>query len=744
MKRMLWIAAILFAACDDSIPGLCKVDSDCVATGPGAVCYSGVCAILADAGAGDAAVSAGDGGPPAGSADGGDAAVPEDAGAGDAALAGDGGPSADAGSDAGAQDAANVVTHTVTAVASAGGSISPASAAVADGATANLVVTANAGYLANVSGCGGSIYASVYTTGAITKDCTVTASFSSAATTLSLNPVAIKTFHFSWGSVATATGYVLLEDPDGASGYTQVARIDEGTSYDLVVPLPKRVNARYLLRACNAGGCADSATVAVSGNLVSAVGYVKASNTGASDKFGFSVALSSDGSTLAVGAPGEGSGATGIGGNQSDNSASESGAVYVFFRSGGNWAQQAYVKASNAEASDHFGRAVALSSDGNTLAVGAMDESSSATGVGGNQSDNSASGSGAVYVFIRSNGNWAQQAYVKASNAEAYDRFGYAVALSTDGNTLAVGADQETSSATGIGGNQSDNSMSESGAVYVFTRSNGAWAQQAYVKASNTGKSDNFGSAVALSSDGTTLAVGAYREASNATGIGGNQSDDSAFASGAVYVFRRNGGPWSQQAYVKGSNTKAGDRFGYAVALSSDGNTLAVGAMGEGSSATGINGSQSGSPAYSSGAVYIFTRSGAAWTQQAYAKASNTEAYDYFGSTVALSSDGNTLAVGATSESSCATGIGGNQADNSASGSGAVYVFTRSGANWNEPVYVKSSNAEAVDWFGSSVALSFDGNLLAVGATYESSGGTGVGGNQADNSASNSGAVYLY
>ena len=98
-----------------------------------------------------------------------------------------------------------------------------------------------------------------------------------------------------------------------------------------------------------------------------------------------------------------------------------------------------------------------------------------------------------------------------------------------------------------------------------------------------------------------------------------------------MYVFIRNDGIWTQQAYIKASNTDAGDRFGGSVRLSADGNTLAVGALGESSSATGVNGDQADNSATQSGAVYIFTRSGASWSQQAYIKASNTDPDDLFG-----------------------------------------------------------------------------------------------------------------
>src|SRR5204862_483895 len=149
----------------------------------------------------------------------------------------------------------------------------------------------------------------------------------------------------------------------------------------------------------------------------------------------------------------------------------------------------------------------------------------------------SAPKAGAAYVFTRTGATWSQQAYVKASNTGAGDRFG-GVALSADGQTLAVGAYSEASAATGIGGNQTDNSAPNAGAAYVFARSGTTWHHQAYVKASNTGAMDGFGWSAALSADGAILVVGAYTESSAATGIGGNQSDNSALNAGAVYVFR--------------------------------------------------------------------------------------------------------------------------------------------------------------------------------------------------------------
>mgnify|MGYP001162052534 CR=1 FL=1 len=213
----------------------------------------------------------------------------------------------------------------------------------------------------------------------------------------------------------------------------------------------------------------------------------------------------------------------------------------------------------------------------------------------------------------------------------------------------------------------------------MSSRIGGVWGQEAYLKASNTDSGDFFGSHVTLSGD--TLVVGAPDEDSNATGVNGNQANNSAFDSGAAYVFTRTGGIWKQEVYLKASNTDAGDLFGGSVALSGD--TLVVGAQSDDSNATGVNGNQMDNSAVDSGAAYLFTRTGGVWSQQAYLKASNTGGTllnmgtlqgDQFGSRVALS--GNTLAVGAVPEDSAATGVNGNQADNSTFNSGAAYVFT--------------------------------------------------------------------
>ncbi len=458
--------------------------------------------------------------------------------------------------------------------------------------------------------------------------------------------------------------------------------------------------------------------------------YVKASNTGSLDVFGAAAAISGD--TVVVSSFREDSVATGIGGNQTDNTATDAGAVYVFVRSGTTWTQQAYLKASNTGAGDQFGNAVAISGD--TIVVGANGEDSIATGINGNQTDNSALSAGAAYVFTRSGTTWTQQAYLKASNTGAGDQFGNAVAIS--GDTIIVGAYFEDSAATGVNGNQADNSVTDCGAAYVFTRSGTTWTQQAYLKGSSASLSDQFGISVGISGD--TVVVGDYGDDSNATGINGNSADNSSADSGAAFVFVRSGTTWTQQAYLKPSNTGAGDLFGISSAI--DGNTIVIGSIREDSNATGINGTQTDNSATDAGAAYVYTRSGAVWSQQAYLKPTNTGANDNFGYAVAVSGD--TIVVGAKLEDSASTGVNGDQTSNAASDSGAAYVFVRGGGTWLQQAYLKASNTGATDGFGYAVGLA--GGTVVVGAPTEDSVATGIGGNQADNTSTDSGAAYIF
>jgi hypothetical protein len=301
-----------------------------------------------------------------------------------------------------------------------------------------------------------------------------------------------------------------------------------------------------------------------------------------------------------------------------------------------------------------------------------------------------------VYVFARSGSTWTQQAYVKSATVEAGDLFGFSVALSFDGNTLAAAAFNEDGSGRTINPSH-DNRAGESGAVFVFTRQNSSWSQQAYIKASRSEVSDGFGFATAISDDGNTLAVGAADEACLTPGVDPPGCADDAppmrganIWVGAAYVFVRNGTTWTEQAFIKANNARPYNSFGVRLALSGDGNTLAVTAPLEDNVGQGVRPpmiQQFLQPVYlnpwrerrnqaeESGAAYLFTRSGGKWTAGAYVKGSNTEEGDEFGSTVALSGNGRTMVVGAHQEDSAARGIGGNQADNSGDDSGAAYVF---------------------------------------------------------------------
>lgn len=494
------------------------------------------------------------------------------------------------------------------------------------------------------------------------------------------------------------------------------------TSYDHVVALYLRVNAQYILQACDGSTCVDSNTVSVSGNLAAAIGYIKASNTGAGDQFSKSIALSGDGLTLAVGADQESSDAKGINGDQSSNAAPSSGAVYVFIRNGNSWTSQAYVKASNTDARDHFGISVALSQDGNTLAVGATGESSNATTINGDQLNNSSS-SGAAYVFSRTDTTWSQQAYIKAHNTvRTQDVFGYSVALSNDGNTLAVSDPNENSDAKGIDGSANNILAALSGATYVYTRNVSTWSRQAYIKASDATAGDTFGNQISLSGDGNTLAVAAVAKAVTPSG-----STTAVTGAGAVYLFSRNSSTWSQQTIVTAGTVTANQAFGTGLDLAGDGKTLAVGTQLD--------------------TAYVFSLSNGNWSQEAALNAPTISTTDHeYGSGISLTADGNLLAISRTSDSGVAKGINGdpNVTSGLTAGSGAVFTFARSATQWTQQAYIKAPNTDLRDYFGKPICLSDDGKTLAIGALSEDSTATNINGDQASNTASDAGAVYLY
>ncbi|MBK8465149.1 MAG: alpha/beta hydrolase [Chloracidobacterium sp.] len=460
-------------------------------------------------------------------------------------------------------------------------------------------------------------------------------------------------------------------------------------------------------------------------------------------QFGYSVAVSGD--TAVVGALFENSCNTGVNSTPFQG-CSGAGAAYVFTRNAGVWTQQAYLKPAavgTTQISDLFGYSVAISGD--TVVVGANGEDSGTTGVNSTANEG-ANGSGAAYVFTRSAGVWTQQAYLKPAVVGASqfgDQFGVSVGVS--GDTIVVGAWQEDGSTTGVNSTPNDTGGTNfnSGAAYVFTRSAGAWTQQAYLKPAAVGTTqevDYFGRSVAVSGD--TVLVGANGEASDTTGVNSTPNESSALA-GAAYVFTSSAGVWTQQAYLKPAavgTTQTGDSFGYSVAVSGD--TLVVGAVSEDSSTTGVNGTPNESST-DSGAAYVFTRNASVWTQQAYLKPAavgTTQAGDGFGVAVAI--EGDTVLVGASAEDSNTTGVNSTPNESSAL-AGAAYVFTSSAGIWTQQAYLKPAAVGATqsnDRFGGSVAV--DGDTVIVGAYGEDSNTTGV--NSTPNESSGAaGAAYV-
>ena len=351
------------------------------------------------------------------------------------------------------------------------------------------------------------------------------------------------------------------------------------------------------------------------------------------DGFGGSLALSAAGDTLVVGASYESSAATGVNGDENNTQAMLAGAAYVFRSSGDSWARVAYLKASNTEQLDEFGT-VAISGDGNTVAVGAIGESSNATGVDGDQSNNLATQSGAVYVFTTDGTTWRQDAYLKASNTNAQDAFGYALALSSDGTTLAVGAPEEDTAATGIDGSQGGRGQPESGAVYLFRRTQAGWAQTAYVKASNTHATAHFGSSVSLS------ALGDHARGRRALRAERWQQPPRHVAGGCrrrVPVRVR----WQRVVATPVSQGRSSGRDGDRLRQRGERSSRAMAR----SSPSATTGDDSG--ATDSGAVATFAETFGLWQPLVVLKAPTPATGDAFG-TPAVSSDGAYVLVGAS------------------------------------------------------------------------------------------------
>ncbi|MGH8092885.1 MAG: FG-GAP repeat protein [Chthoniobacterales bacterium] len=328
------------------------------------------------------------------------------------------------------------------------------------------------------------------------------------------------------------------------------------------------------------------------------------------------------------------------------------GAVYVFRYANATWTEMQKITANDGAAFDNFGNSVAF--DGKTMIVGAPDAA-----VNGN------AGQGAAYIFTESGGIWIQTQKLLATDGAFGNEFGDSVAI--QGGTALIGAIQL---------------LHGPGAAYIFNNSGGTWSQSQKLTA--TGGSTTFGDAVAL--DGDNALIGAQQ-----TSVGG------FFDQGAAFVFANQSGAWTETAELLAGDGTMFDSLGSSVAL--QGSTALVGAPG-----TQINGSQIG-------AAYVFSESGGKWSQTQRITASDAQAEDGFGSSVALS--GSMALIGADQYAS--------------NGTGKAYVFDNSGDMWTQMNEVRPANANVSEQFGWSTTLDqTDAIIGAWGATVNGNAGQGA------------------
>ncbi len=508
-----------------------------------------------------------------------------------------------------------------------------------------------------------------------------------------------KRISLSWNPIEFSVSYTLTEKTSASSGYTPLASNLTETNYthDIAIHKMDWANHSYIVTAYDSQGNAiiSSQPAFIHDEIISSIEYIKSSNSSTGDNFSANALnISADGTTIAVGAFAEASCATGISDDplitQTDTQCLNAGAVYIFRFNGTRWYQQAYIKAPNSSSRDFFGSSTSLSQDGNTLVVGSKQESSCAVGISNTSVGapvNGCTGAGAAYVFQFDGTQWSEQAYIKASNTNAGDQFGYKVNISNNGEIILITAPYERSCATGI----------------------------------------------------------------NDTVLG--ETNNSCINAGAGYLFSFDGTQWHQQYYIKPSVINLSDKFGWQTAMNADASLFAMSSINESSCATGINNNTIGpgdNSCANSGAAYLFSHTSTGVAQTHYIKASNTNTGDAFGWYMAFNDIGDTLAISAQYEDSCATGVNNTllgQADNNCTDAGAVYLLRNINSTWQITDYIKASNTGSFDGLGQQLALSADGDTLALGAPHESSCGIGVNSSfpdPVDNNCSSSGAVYLF
>jgi hypothetical protein len=398
----------------------------------------------------------------------------------------------------------------------------------------------------------------------------------------------------------------------------------------------------------NSGAIAE-ASINIEVSLLSETKIV-ASDGDVEDYFGYSVAVSSDGNTAASGS------------YLDDDMGEDSGSVYLYRRDGSSWPVEK-ITASDGETLDQFGCDVSLSSDGNVLAVGSLQDS------------DLGKYSGAVYIYRWNGTSWAEEKVVPSDGA-ALDYFGNKVSLSSDGNTLAAGSYQD------------DDMASNSGSAYIFRWDGTSWNEWK-VTASDGVENEYFGETVSISPDGNTLAVGLLRD------------DDLGTDSGSVYIYRWDGTSWIEQK-VTASDGAEGDNFGSSVALSHDGNILAVGAyLDEG---IGTN----------SGSVYVYRWDGSDWDEERIITSDGANG-DRFGCSISISPEGNTLGAGAVFDNIDSTSF-----------AGSAYIYKWNGTAWIEKKLIHQ-DIDEWDYFGSDISISQGGNTVVVGGNRDSYNGEYMG-----------------
>lgn len=443
--------------------------------------------------------------------------------------------------------------------------------------------------------------------------------------------------------------------------------------------------------------------------------FIKASNTQEIAKFGNGLFVK--GNTMVVGAISEHSGSTGSNGDQFNSDAEYSGAVYIFERENGEWQQQTYLKPSNTSGTAAFGLALALDND--TLVVGAYKESSGGSGV--NPTTNGElDRSGAAYVFVRNNGQWEEQAFIKAEDPQELYQYGFSAAIF--GDTMVIGAP-----GWGLAGPAADGFVvNHEGAAYIYTRTNGVWSFHSKVTAPFPLGGDRFGQSVIMDED--TIIIGAPGEDSDAQGLNGDQDDDNAESAGAVYIYQKVADEWTLQTFLKSSNNREFDYFGYKLAL--EGDLLVVTSQGD----------ESNDEPENSGAVYIFSKS-AGWNEVAKIKPNNPTEGLYFGECVAI--NGNFMVVGSDVEDGRGSGIDPDYHDTQNINSGAAYLFELQNSQWNQVAYLKASNVQETGRFGWTCSMGND--FVVVSAFRENTAGRGINPSQnLFNTSEGSGAVHIY